>query len=360
MRRVLLSLLVQRTLLWGVGWGAIAGIALLASSAEAAGSSSSSRAGKSWGADRWIPSIAVTTGITVQDWQGDVSSQICRGCPIPDPMMMEEVLQPPADGDDRDQTPFVGISLELMSPEIPIPGSPRFFIGGEVAPTFGSDRKVAIAGEIGPLGTRSSNPEAQSFTEDAAAGQGSEVVLERDDVAFSAHLGLAFPFELFDRPILIKPSFGWTRFDIDFQGQVSDADCLPVTRGNIQTTECNPNDLGTGQFGQQFGLGFLRETRLISQESRTFDGIGPGLHIEMDGGPVGPFRTSVFIGARVYRILGNKDFTIRSGPREIFDEINVSEGRGPDQAVARFGFEVDDWLYRAGIGVRLQWLGWDH
>ncbi len=311
------------------------------------------------GADRWIPSLAVDAGIAVQEWQGDVSSQVCRGCSLSDPMGMAEVLRPPASGDDRDQTPFVGISLDLMSPELSLPGSPRVFFGGEIAPTFGADRKLAVDGEIGPLGTRAADPARQSFSEDLAAGQGSEVVLQRDDVTFGAHLGLAFPFELFGRSLWIKPSVGWTRFEIDLQGQVADADCLPVTRGSFQTTECNPNDLGMGQGGQQFGLGFLRETRLFARESRTFDGIGPGLHLELDAGPAGPFRTSVFVGARAYRVLGNKVMSVRTGPNPIFDEINVSEGRGPDEVAARFGFEVDEWVYRAGIGVRLQWLGWD-
>lgn len=311
------------------------------------------------GADRWIPSLALTTGITVQDWDGDVSSEVCRGCSLSDPSATAEALQPSANGDDRDQTPFAGISLELMSPELALPGSPRVFLGGEVAPTFGSDRKIAVAGQIGPLGTRSSSPETQSFTDESAAGQGSEVVLQRDDVTFGAHLGLAFPFQLFGRSLWIKPSVGWTRFDVDLQGQVADADCLPVTRGTIETTECNPNDLGIGQNGQQFGLGFLRETRLFAQDSRTFDGIGPGLHLELDAGPAGPVRASVFVGARVYRVLGDRDFDLRTAPLTFFDEINESEGRGPDEAAARFGFSVDEWIYRAGIGVRFQWLGWD-
>ncbi len=251
----------------------------LPSDSSAAEDGSSREGNQRDGADRWIPSLALTMGLTVQDWDGDVSSEICRGCSLSDPTGTPEALQPPASGDDRDQTPFVGISLELMSPELALPGSPRFFLGGEVAPTFGSDRKVAIAGEVGVIGTRSSNPEATSFTDDSAAGQGSEVVLERDDVAFGAYLGIAFPFELFERALWIKPSFGWTRFDVNLQGQVADADCLPVTRGTLETTECNPNDLGTGQNGEQFGLGFLRETRLSSKDSRTFDGIGPGLNL---------------------------------------------------------------------------------
>ncbi|MHA7838883.1 MAG: hypothetical protein ACX98W_15605 [bacterium] len=314
---------------------------------------------RSPGADRWIPSVAFDSGLTVQDWKGSVSSQICRGCSIPDPMMREEALQPPAAGDDRDQTPFVSLQVEILSPELPLPGTPRFFFGGEIAPTFGSDRKVAIVGEVGPIGTRSPNPETQSFSAESAAGQGSEVVLERERLTFGAHAGLAFPFEIYGRPVQIKPSIGWTRFSIDFQGQVADADCLPVIRSGAMTTECNPNDLGVGQAGDQFGLGFLRETRLTDKDSRSFDGIGPGLHIEMDAGPAGPFRTSVFAGFRIYRILGNRDFDTRVGPRQIFDEINVDQGRPADEVSARFAFDVDEWLYRAGVGVRIQWLGWD-
>ena len=103
------------------------------------------------GADRWITSVAVISGITFQDWDASVESVVCRGCGIPDPLGREEPLQLPANGDDRDVTPFVGANLELMTPELSLPGSPRLFLGGEVAGAFGTERKLAQEGEPGTI-----------------------------------------------------------------------------------------------------------------------------------------------------------------------------------------------------------------
>ena len=71
---------------------------------------------------------------------------------IPDPLMGEEPLRPGAVGDDLDATPFVGTSLELMTPEWLVPGLPRFFFGAEVAGAFGSNRQPAQNGVPGTVG----------------------------------------------------------------------------------------------------------------------------------------------------------------------------------------------------------------
>jgi len=296
------------------------------------------------GADRWIASVAAISGVTFQDWEGDVESTVCRGCTIPDPLGGEEPLRPPASEDDRDVSPFVGGSFELMTPELPIPGSPRFFVGAEISRTFSTERKVAQNGEPGTV--RSPAPEAAQpttpFGEDDALGQGSELVATMDDVHYGMHAGVSFPLEIYGRPLRIKPGIAWLRYEVELEGLVVNADCRAI----LGRTECNDN------LAPPF-TGFLRETRLPASSTETFDGLGPSLDIEMDTGRMGPLGTSIFLGARVYRILGDQDVELRSGPVAFDDQL------GQDEAAARYRFEVDDWMYRIGIGLRFAWLGFE-
>ena len=297
------------------------------------------------GADRWVPSVAIISGAIFQDWHGTVSSQVCRDCPLPDPEGREEPLRPSASGDDRDVTSFFGGSVELMSPQLPVPGSPRFFVGGEVAAGFGATRSVALEGDPSTIG--SPLPEAAQsntpFGDDIALGQGSKTEAEFGDLVYGAYAGLAFPLELYERALRIKPYVAWTRYEIDVSGAVVDADCLPILTG----TRCNDT------IGPPPAQGFLRSTELFASTSETFDAIGPGLDIEMDTGRLGPLGSSIFIGGRVYRVLGNREIKF-SSPQRSFDDI-----LGSDTAAAQFSFDVDEWIYRFGVGFRLQWLGFD-
>jgi hypothetical protein len=290
------------------------------------------------GADRWVASIAGISGISVQDWDAKVSSLVCRDCTIPDPLMREEELRPPASGDDTDVSPYAGLSLELMTPELPVPGSPRLFIGGEVMGSFGSTRKIAQEGDPGTI--ESPLPEGTqgvTFGDDTALGQGSQTVGEMSDVMYGVYAGVSFPLEIYGRPLRIRPAIAWIRYEIDIDGLVVDADCRPAAGG---TTSCNT---AVG--------GFLRETRLAASSTEDFDGIGPALDVELDTGRLGPIGTSIFAGARFYRILGDRKVKLTAGPQTVDDIL------GQDSSAARFEFEVDEWMYRFGLGVRLQWLG---
>lgn len=289
------------------------------------------------GADRWIPSFALISGVTVQEWSGSNASSICRGCTFPDPT--EEPLRDPQFGSDRDVTPYVGGSVELMTPELPLPLSPRLFVGGEMAAAFGFERSVANEGD--PNVPRSPLPEGSDFffSEDRALGQGTDTVAEFESQLYGAHVGVAFPFELFGRQMRVKPSFAWLRYDIHLEGLVVDAECLEF----FQNTRCNT----TSQ-----GIGFLRSIRLSAEDDKTLDGIGPGVDLEMDTGRFGPFGTSLFLGGRVYKLLGDRTVGFEA-PVESFDDAV-----GVDEARAEFSFEVDEWMYRVGLGLRLHWVGW--
>ncbi len=304
------------------------------------------------GGDRWVPSLALITGFRIQEWDGTVVSEICRGCSIPDPMT--EALRDPDDGRDLAVTPFVGASFELMTPELPIPTSPRLFVGGEVAVAFGLERTLAQEGNPGVLSSPVPGAAADStpFSEDFVRGQGSETLAKLDSVIYGAYAGISFPFELYGRAFRLKPSFAWIRTGVDVEGLVVDAECLEVVDviGGA-STKCNTTTAGVGQ-----GPGVLREIRLQARGSDTFDGIGPGLDIEMDTGRFGPLGTSLFLGGRLYRILGNRKIELRAARSFTEDE---GAGLGPAETDARFSFEMDKWSYRVGIGLRFHWLGFD-
>jgi hypothetical protein len=160
-------------------------------------------------------------------------------------------------------------------------------------------------------------------------------------------MGISFPVEFLKRQLRIKPSVGWISYEVEAQGLVVDAMCREVTDlFGTQTTQCTDT---TSEILFPEG-GFLRETILSADDSRRFHGIGPGLDIEMDTFRFGPIGSSVFLGARFYRILGNR--TIAFSASEDFDDEF-----GQDTAVGNFEVEVDPWLYRVHVGIRFQWLG---
>jgi hypothetical protein len=289
------------------------------------------------GQDRWVPSLAIVTGMTIQGWSGSVESQICRGCPIPDPAMGEEPLRPAATGDDNDVTPFLGANIELMTPTLPIPTSPRIFVGGEAMAAFGFERIVAGEGDPSELSSPLPNPDATTpYSQNVVLGQGSQTLAQLRGGMYGAYMGIAFPFEIYGRPLRAKPSVGWTRYRVEAQGLVVSAECAP----RLTSTQCNTNRPD----------GFLREIRLEGSDSRTFDGVGPGIDIEMDTGRLGQLGTSIFLGARFFRILGDRN--IDFGAAELYDDV-----LGTDTTGAVFHYEMDEWMYRINLGFRVHWLG---
>jgi hypothetical protein len=158
---------------------------------------------------------------------------------------------------------------------------------------------------------------------------------------------VAFPLRIGKRQLRIKPSVGWINYKVEAEGLVVDA-------------ACNPPDQCTDVEGFIPGFpipGFLRETILTANDSQRFNGIGPGLDIEMDTGRFGPLGVSLFLGARAYYIVDDRTFAF--GTAETFND----ELRAPlvpvtdDLAVAGFEVEVDPWMWRAHVGIRFHWLG---
>lgn len=288
------------------------------------------------GADRWVPSLAIISGVTVQKWKATASGQL-----IPmDPNEPTSDLRPPVSGNDLDVTPFVGGSFELMTPKLPLPASPRVVIGADLMAAFPFNRKVAIDGNPGAIEAPFPEGTPAFWKASDANGQGSETTAEMKTLVFGAHLGLSFPFEFMGRAMRVKPGIGWFRYEVKADGLFSTVQCLnppPIPPFSVPTT-CNaPNST-------------VREIQLSSGTKESFDGIGPRIDLELDTGRFGPVGSSLFVGARAYRILGERKVTFEAS--QTFDDAI-----GNDTAAARWTFEVNPWMYRAELGMRFHWLG---
>lgn len=307
--------------------------------------------------NRWVPSLAIVAGANFQKLNGFAESYILPGMNPP-----EQALQPqcipalnptcapvPVKDDDLVIAPFVGASLEILTPALPVPTRPRFFAAGEILPSFASDYEVALEGDPtcvkgpeadAPCATEEP-PGARSlpFSESQAKGQGIRTTATMDTLMFGANAGVAFPVQFGERRLRIKPSVAWLQYKVDAEGRVVDAECSPPNR-------C------TNTYGTTPPLiGFLREPESLSaKDSKRFNGIGPGIDVEVDTGRFGPIGTSLFLGARFYHILGNRKISF-----SVTQDYNDAVGN--DTEGARFEVEVDPWMYRAQVGFRLHWLG---
>jgi hypothetical protein len=160
------------------------------------------------------------------------------------------------------------------------------------------------------------------------------------------------------------------------------------------------NFLGGERLDVRRGPGIRRVT-LVGNGDRTFHGLGPGLELELEVGRFGPLGVSVFAGADAYRILGERKISfsdsrtcdppaqpcasglaneaisvvINNLPLTVGPEDVISPGGavpepgilipnvypfgpfGPDTYTASWSFEVEEWAYRGGLGIRLHWLG---
>lgn len=317
------------------------------------------------GDTRWVPSLAITSGVTIQDQSGAQAAYRIRGA---DPSVPVTIRDPDF-GNDNVVTPYVGGALELLTPALPLPLRPRFFVTGEVIPALGPERVLGQDGDpkrirgpeintvlaieedaqhftTGPPGQP--GPRTQAFDQQDAVGQGMETVSQVDQLMYGARAGLSFAFEFRGRQLRIKPSAGWLHYRLTVRGTVVDPTCVPPGRCTnvyqLDPTTPDPIDY------RLLAAGFIRETIIFESKDGVFDGVGPGLDLEMDAGRIGPIGAAVFVGAAAYYIPGDRDVFL-GNQRVVSDQI------GNDTEIAIFRTRVAPWVYRAGLGIRFQWLG---
>jgi hypothetical protein len=311
---------------------------------------SASEEGARAGDHRWVPSLAIISGVTFQQQSATVVSSDSFGNPIGGRCPQDVRLMPGittaadclVDGTQWAVSPYVGANLEILTPTLSLPGRPRIFLNGAVLPSFAPDREIALEGDPGEFEV----PSTIRYPDTAVLGQGSSTTATLDTWVFAAAIGVAFPFEFKGRRLWAKPSVGWIRYKMDVQGLVRDVQCAPFPPPPAQvTTQCE--DLPNQNF-----TGFRRDVSLSASDSQWYDGVGPGFELEMMVGRFGPIGSSLFIDAHAYRILGDRSVFLS-------DSASFDDVLGTDDYNAAWSFEVDPWMLRAGAGVRFQWLGFD-
>jgi hypothetical protein len=315
------------------------------------------------GSGQWVPSFAITTGVHFGEQSGAQASYLLDG-ESADPTAPQP-LRGFSSRHDRVVVPFVGANVELMTPSLRIWAFPRLFASAEVLPTFGSERVLALDGEPNRIrgpevdtvfaadedgthyqtrGLGATQPRTLPFEQADANGQGMKTVAQVDQLSWGAKIGAAFAFELRGRQLRLKPSLGWYHFRVNVKSFMNNPTCLPVTRCT------NVYELQTDGTFLLVDPGFLRESIVSGHDSGIFDGVGPGLDLEMDTARIGPIGAAIYAGIHAYYIPGDRDIFLGSA-------VGYNDALGNDTELTIARVVVDPWVYRGAIGLRFLWLG---
>ena len=291
--------------------------------------------------DRWVPSFGVNFDILGQKADGSVTTGPVLGPPLPGgcvndpdpstPLFCSERPNPDKilgddEGSDTSVVPMVGGSLELMTPTLfDAPLRPRLFARGEFAYGFAFERNLAGQESPGEFSAPIQVRQTANDTEELSVkGQGSRTRMQVKPVVLSAGAGIAFSFDLFDRRIRLKPSVEYLHYELDLIGVVHRAVKL---KHPAAVNAILPED--------------FRLISLTQFEQRSYDGIGPGLELEVDATRLGPFVSSIYIMGRGYHLFGDLDTTMSA-----MNEFGET---------ASWTIEPDSWVWRSGVGFRLRW-----
>ena len=91
---------------------------------------------------------------------------------------------------------------------------------------------------------------------------------------------------------------------------------------------------------------------LERNESEVFQGVGPGLEVEMDTVRMGPFMLSLFANGRGIKVLGDRKVAF-SDSTTVTDPAMIPPTTTFD---ADWEFEKKPWIFGGGVGVRFRWL----
>lgn len=300
---------------------------------------------------RWAPSVALFFDALGQKLEGAVQTGPVLGPPLTEGGCLnatlgrigrlcatarqnpQQILFPDDEGDDTSVAPLVGASLELMTPS-PLDGwlRPRLFVHGDAASAFSFERNVA--GVEGPddfalpqniVLTPGEDPENYTRLDELSiVGQGSRTRIQVRRLVWSAGGGIALSFDVLGRRVRLKPSFEYLRQELDLIGVVHRA--VQLREPGVSTTS----------------LRDYRQLSLTREEQESYDGIGPGLELEVDAARLGPIASSVYLMGRGYYLLG--DLETRFSQSNEYGET------------ATWTFRPDRWVWRSGVGFRFRWL----
>ncbi len=132
-----------------------------------------------------------------------------------------------------------------------------------------------------------------------------------------------------------------------------DPTCFPTTRCTNLYTERDPLT-GAGTLVAEPGL--LRESIIAGSDHGVFDGVGPGVDLEVDTARIGPLGVSLFLGMHAYYLPGDRDIRVTVSQSHNDADLDPAT-TGIDTDVATWRVRVEPWIYRAGVGIRFSWLG---
>lgn len=231
-------------------------------------------------------------------------------------------IRPPDHGNNTAVTPIARISLGLETPELPmIPGNIRIFGSVDYFVTFPPDLHVASEGSptgfFVPPGFQ--NPPAA-----AIEGQGSQTTLNMNRSAYGLTGGMSIPVDIGDFRIHIKPGVSWMRQQWNIRGVVLAA-----------------------QKSQLVASRDFRGIELRARGKLYSSGVGPYLAIDTQPNAWGPILVSAFVEAAYYRTIGDRKVDITDS------ETLTGNNLPPDTYLGRWGIEVDEYFWRAGLGIRV-------
>lgn len=277
--------------------------------------------------ERWVPSIAFSSGVYAREAQGEV-----RSSGFTDRLGDPDQLRPPDEGHDLVMGAWVNGSVELMTPGLAaLPGRPRLFVHGGGGGIFGIERDLAKEGSPEEFASGVATLPSQNQPEIGISGQGSTTTVEVQPFDIAAGAGIAFSMDVLGRRVRLKPSVEYFRETVEVSGLVQRA---------IRTTV--PSNVAPTEF---------LLVSLSAEEEKVHQGLGGGLELEVDAARAGPFLLSLFAGGQVYRVLGDRDLTLTDA-LQIQDDPVLQ-----DQTIdATWEYESNPWIYRGGVGLRFRWL----
>lgn len=248
---------------------------------------------------RWIPSLEITSGMLMSSASAAV----------------ESTARPSASGTADFVSPWIGGSLEIMTPVWkPLGGGTRFFLHGGLAGNVGFERDIAKEGSPGPFKV----PAVPTDDPSIVRGQGSVTRAAPSGFQASAGIGVSITIENDWHPIRIKPSFEYLVEEIEVSGLVHRATSLDPS---IPT----------------FNL-----YAVSGSQTQFFHSIGPGLEIEADIFRKGPMLLALTGSGGAYHIIGNRDV-----------EFSSTDPTGTESAA--WSYRKDPWTYRFDVGLRFRW-----
>jgi hypothetical protein len=79
------------------------------------------------------------------------------------------------------------------------------------------------------------------------------------------------------------------------------------------------------------------------------------LEIELVTGTYGPVRPSLYIGGGAYRLLDREEIDFDAFAS--YERQGFTPGIPAEDYYARWSATPDAWIFRAGVGLRIMWLG---